>query len=105
MGFTVAGIENAAFMRPLFMGETITVFTEVASVSSKSCIVWHWINLGKDESDILTEDEKFSKAVYAQLKLVFVDISEISEFPLNAQNIRGMKAIPFNEKVKSRLSF
>lgn len=106
VGFTVAGIHNVAFKRPLFMNEAITIFTEVTSVSLKSCDVLHWINLGKDELEIGTAEMKLQKAIFkAEYKLVFVDISGIVDFPLNASNISGMKAIAFTDKVKSLLLF
>lgn len=106
VGFTVGGISNVLFKRPLFMGEEITVFTETISVTSKSCEVLHWITLGKDETEILKGEEKFSKAIFqASYKLVFVSIKDISEFPLNGVNIQNMKAISFNEKVKVKLGF
>lgn len=106
VGFTVAGIDNVMFKRPLFMGELITVFTEVTSVTSKSCEVQHWITLGKDESELAKGEDKFINAIFrATYRLVFVSIAEIEEFPLNSKNIKGMKAVAFNEKVKSRLRF
>lgn len=102
VGFTVAGIENVSFKRPIFMAEEVTIFTEVIDASKKSCEVMHWINLGKDPS---TGDDK-SKAIFcATYSCVFVSIAEIKEFPLNADNIIGMKAIEFNEKVKTLLGF
>lgn len=106
VGFTVGGINNVLFKRPIFMAEEITVFTETVSVTPKSCEVLHWITLGKDETEIATGDEKLSKAIFqATFKLVFVSMEDISEFPLNGKNIKNLKAISFNEKVKSKLRF
>lgn len=102
VGFTVAGIENVSFKRPLFMGEEITIFTEVVDVSKKSCKVAHWICLGSGSS----VDSDKSKAIFlATYCLVFVSLSGIEEYPLNGTNITGMRAVEFHEKVKLRLGF
>ena len=106
VGFTVASINNVAFKRPLFMSEVITIFTEVTSVSIRSCEVLHWINLGEDHSEATTDSIKFVKAIFkAEYDLVFVDISGIPDFPLNCHNINQMKTVPFNEKVKKNLLY
>jgi acyl-CoA thioesterase FadM len=103
VGFTVAGMENVSFKRPLFMGEEITVFTEASEFTSKTCKVIHWINVGSDDSEI-TKENKFSKAAFkATYTLVFVSIDEIEEFPLNAENIKKMKVVEFSERVKRGL--
>jgi YbgC/YbaW family acyl-CoA thioester hydrolase len=103
VGFTVAGMENVSFKRPLFMGEEITVFTEASDFTSKTCKVTHWINVGSDDSDIV-EESKFSKAAFmATYTLVFVCIGEVGEFPLNAENIKKMKVVEFSEKVRRSL--
>ena len=99
VGFTVASIDNVQFRRPLFMAEDISVFTEVKSVHSKSCSVQQKISIGK------TYDQNHNSVFEATFSLVFVDISKINEFPLNAENISRMRAIPFTEKVKSKLNF
>ncbi len=105
VGFTVAGMENVFFKRPLFMGEEITVFTEASDFTSKTCKVTHWINLGSDDSEIVSES-KFSKAVFkATYTLVFVSIDEIEELPLDAENIKKMKVIDFSDRVKMNLGF
>lgn len=103
VGFTVAGMENISFKRPLFMGEEITVFTEASDFTSKTCKVTHWINLGIDDSEI-SDENKFSKAVFkATYTLVFVSIDEIKDYPLNAGNIKKMKVVEFGERVKLAL--
>jgi YbgC/YbaW family acyl-CoA thioester hydrolase len=99
VGFTVGSIDEVRYKRPLFMSEEITVSTEVLDVSKKSCRVRHWMNVGSGDSNL--ESAIFS-AVFI---LVFVSIEDINEFPLNAENIRRMKAVEFNLKVKSLLSF
>lgn len=106
VGFTIAAIDNVAFKRPLFMGEEVTIYTEVTDASSKSCKVTHWINLGKEDSELFDGENKFSKAIFkANYTLVFVSIAAIEEYPLNGKNISGMKTQDFNEKVKLRLGF
>lgn len=102
VGFTVASIDGVRFKKPIFMGQKISVYTKVTSVQSKSCIVLHWITNEEHES---LEDDLESAIFIATYTLVFVDISLIPDFPLNAQNIKGMRAITFNEKVKSKLNF
>jgi YbgC/YbaW family acyl-CoA thioester hydrolase len=103
VGFTVAGMENVSFKRPLFMGEEIDVFTEASDFTNKTCKVTHWINVGNDDSEII-EESKFSKAVFkATYTLVFVSIDEIGEFPLNAENIKRLKVVEFSEKVRRSL--
>lgn len=99
VGFTVGSIDEVRFKRPLFMGEEIVVSTEVLDVSKKSCRVRHWINVGSGTNEF--KDAIFS-AIYT---LVFVSIEDINEFPLNADNIKRMKAVEFNQKVKTLLSF
>lgn len=103
VGFTVAGIENVSFKRPLFMGEEITIFTELLEASSKSCKVLHWIFLGHDTEEI-DPDNKLSKSVFfATYTLVFVSLENVNEYPLNGENIKKMRAIPFNGKAISCL--
>lgn len=103
VGFTVAGMENVSFKRPMFMGEEITVFTEATDFTNKTCKVTHWINLGSDDSEILAEN-KFAKAIFkATYTLVFVSIDEIKEFPLDAENIKKMKVAEFSDRVKRNL--
>ena len=105
VGFTVAGMENVSFNRPLFMGEEITVFTEASDFTSKTCKVTHWINVGSGDFDIV-EESKFSKAAFkATYTLVFVSIGEVGEFPLNAENIKKMKVVEFSDRVKKSLGF
>lgn len=104
VGFTIAGMQEVAFNRPLFMGEEITVFTEVIEVGRKSCKVNHWITLGYDKSDI-DKDNKFGAAIFkATYSLVFVSIAQVS-LPLNRENIKDMKAIEFSDRVKTQLGF
>ncbi|MFP5386038.1 MAG: acyl-CoA thioesterase [Bacteriovoracia bacterium] len=99
VGFTVGSIDEVRYKRPLFMSEEITVSTEVLDVSKKSCRVRHWINVGSGASNL--ESAIFS----ADYTLVFVSIEDINEFPLNTENIKRMKAVEFNQKVKKHLSF
>lgn len=106
VGFTVAAIEGVTFSRPMFMGEEISVFTEVTEVSKKSCKVLHWITLGTIPPDFSDPEKKYSSAIFkACYTLVFVSIEAITEYPLNKDNIFGLKTLPFNEKVKSSLGF
>lgn len=99
VGFTVGSIDEVRFKRPLFMSEEIVVSTEVIDISKKSCRVRHWINLSSGQSKL--EDSIFS-AIYT---LVFISIDEVNEYPLNAVNIKKMKAIEFNQKVNNLLGF
>lgn len=88
------------------MSEEVTIFTEVTDTSNKSCKVTHWITLGRGDSEVLDNENKFSKAIFkANYTLVFVSIAAIEEYPLNGKNISGMKTKDFNEKVISRLGF
>lgn len=106
VGFTVAAIEGVTFSRPMFMGEEISIFTEVTEVSKKSCKVVHWITLGALAPDFTDSKKKYSSSIFkAHYTLVFVSIEAIGEYPLNKDNIFGLKALPFNQKVKSRLGF
>ena len=98
VGFTIAGIKNIEFKRPLFMDEKIDIFTEVISFSKRSCEVKHWIQLNQpDGAGIIVFN--------AHYNLVFVTISEIEDFPLDAQNVKGLKSLEFTAKVRSRLNF
>lgn len=100
VGFTVAAISNVLFKRPLFMGEEITVFTEVINASTKSCEVLHRIEL-KSSEETSTSLEVFR----ASYTLVFISIADIQDFPLNSDNIKAMRSIPFSDKVRSKLGF
>lgn len=104
-GFTIAGMENVSFKRPLFMGEEITVFTEVVEVSTRSCKVLHWISLGSDTHDIDLANKLVRAIFHATYTLVFVSLEEVGGYPLNGENIKKMKAIPFNGKVKATLGY
>jgi YbgC/YbaW family acyl-CoA thioester hydrolase len=106
VGFTVAGIDDVVFKRPLFMGEICTVYTEVASISARSCKVLHWIKLGDLLEEELDSELKMKNLIFkATYNLVFVSIEDVIEFPLNAENVSRMKSIEFNPKVKSHLHF
>lgn len=99
VGFTVGSIDEVRFKRPLFMAEDIIVSTEVMDVSRKSCRVRHWINVG-------TNTNEFKDAIFSAIyTLVFVSIEDVNEFPLNAENVKKMKAVEFNQKVKTNLAF
>lgn len=107
VGFTIGSMNDVVFKRPLFMGETVTIFTEVMKISSRSCEVMHWIELGDKSLEISLDGvDKMVNAVFkAVYTLVFVSTAEINEYPLNALNIKRMKTINFNEKVKTCLGF
>jgi YbgC/YbaW family acyl-CoA thioester hydrolase len=96
VGFTVAGITNLSFKRPLFMGESIDIYTELISTSNRSCEVLHTIRLSNSSE---ADPDVFS----ANFQLVFVSISDIEQFPLNSSNIKKMKVIPFNDRAKTAL--
>jgi YbgC/YbaW family acyl-CoA thioester hydrolase len=98
VGFTVAGINNVEFKRPLFMDENISIFTEVISFTKRSCEVRHWIELDSSEKEA-------KKVIFkAEYSLVFVSIAGVDGFPLNAHNVKGLKAIEFTDKVKTLLN-
>lgn len=105
VGFTVAGIDEVTFKRPLFMGEDVSIFSEVIEVSSRSCMIRHWMSLSDELLNIEDPRSELVNAVFiATYTLVFVSIDEIGEYPLNGSNIKRMKVVSLNDKAKKTLA-
>ena len=91
VGFTVGGITDVVFRRPIFMDEKIFIFTKFSKTSTKSCLVEHWIQSCDDH-----EKRATTEIFKAKYNLVFVSIGEVAEYPLNISNIQKMKVVNFN---------
>jgi YbgC/YbaW family acyl-CoA thioester hydrolase len=92
VGFTVGGITDVQFKRPIFISESLYVFTRLQILSPKNCLAEHWIQENPNY------DDQLMGAIFkAKFNLVFVSIEEVIGYPLNNKNIEDMKVIPFNE--------
>ena len=92
IGFTVAAIENADFLRPIFMAENITVTTEVINISKKSMKVKHGI--------LINNEPVFS----ADYSLVLVSIQGIDRLPLSLENSSKLRTVEIDNQTKEKLN-
>ena len=87
VGFTVGGITDVVFRRPIFMDEKIFIFTKF------STDVLH----GQTYTILKKKKKRATTEIFkAKYNLVFVSIGEVAEYPLNISNIQKMKVVNFN---------